>query len=101
MLSSAHVHALQFSRASGGACVSAHLMVSGRTGDIAALAINSVEGGGVYIRNLRPFTGGQDAYSVKFGTSQDRLTALDAARAFLATQEARARAILSQALKER
>lgn len=79
----------------GIAYVSAHPIISGREGNIAALDINSVEGSSVYIRNLRPFTGGQDAYSVKFVTLQDKQTALDSARVYLAAQAARIRAILA------
>ncbi len=56
----------------GIATVSAHAAASGKAGDIPALDIDSVEGSSVYIRNLRPFTGGQDATSVKYVTPQDR-----------------------------
>lgn len=60
----------------GIAYVPAHTIISGRKGNIAALDINSVEGSSVYIRNLRPFIGGQDAYSVKYITDGDKQTAI-------------------------
>lgn len=84
----------------GIAAVSARATVSGKAGDIPALDIDSVEGSSVYIRNLRPFTGGQDAYSVKFVTPQDRQTALDPAREYLAEQESRIKAILEHPCSE-
>ena len=43
----------------------------------------------VDIRNLEPFTGGEDSYSVKVITTQDRQTALDSARSVLSLQIAR------------
>ena len=49
----------------GYATVSAHALISGKSGNIPAYAINQVEGTSLYIRNLQPFTGGRDAYSVK------------------------------------
>ncbi len=84
----------------GVALVSAHTTINGKAGNIAALDIDSVEGSSLYIRNLQPFTGGQDAYSVKFVTNQDKQTALDSARASLAAQEARISGILMQPCKE-
>ena len=84
----------------GIATVSARAMASGKAGDIPALDIDSVEGGSIYIRNLRPFTGGQDATSVKYVTPQDRQTALDSAREYLAEQESRIKAILEHPCSE-
>ena len=84
----------------GVAHVSAHTVTSGKSGNIGALDIDSVEGSSVYIRNLRAFTGGQDAYSVKFVTPQDRQTALDSARGYLAGQVSRIRAILENPCSE-
>ncbi len=60
----------------GYATVSAHTLISGKQGNIPALAINSVIGSSLYIRNLSAFTGGRDSYSVKFVTVQDKQTAL-------------------------
>src|SRR6266699_6198099 len=48
----------------GHATVQAHALLSGNAGNLPTLAINQVEGSSVYIRNLQPFTGGKDAYSV-------------------------------------
>jgi hypothetical protein len=64
----------------GVAAVSAHALVSGKSGNIAAYTINQVEGSSVYIRNLSPFSGGRDSYSVKFATAQDKQVALTKAR---------------------
>jgi hypothetical protein len=81
----------------GVAYVSAHAM-SGKSGNIAAYDINHVLGSSVYIRNLRPFTGGQDAYSVKVITAQDKQNALDLAKQALEAKVYSVRAIL-QSLK--
>src|SRR6266568_8091001 len=70
------------------AYVSAHALVRGKAGNITAYAINSVEGSSVYIRNVTPFHGGSDAYSVKFVTALDRQTALAKARQHLAVLSA-------------
>ena len=84
----------------GVATVSAHTVTRGKSGNISALDIDSVEGSSVYIRNLSAFTGGQDAYSVKLVTPQDRQIALDAARGYLAGQVSRIRAILENPCSE-
>ena len=84
----------------GIAAVSAHAMAGGKAGNIPALDIDSVEGSSVYIRNLRPFTGGQDARSVRFVTPQDRQAALEAARVYLAAQVTRIQAILERPCSE-
>lgn len=68
----------------GFATVAAHALSSGKQGNIPAYAINRVEGSSVYIRNLTAFSGGRDAYSVKFVTAQDRQAALETARQYLA-----------------
>jgi baseplate J-like protein len=70
----------------GVAYVSAHAATSGKSGNIATLDIDSVEGTALYMRNLAAFTGGADSYSVKFVTAQDRETALSKARAILLPQ---------------
>src|SRR6266567_4567884 len=56
----------------GHATVQAHALLSGNAGNLPTLAINQVEGSSVYIRNLQPFTGGKDAYSVSFVTPTDK-----------------------------
>ena len=69
----------------GRATVSAHALISGKSGNLAALAINQVIGSSLYIRNLTAFSGGRDSYSVKFITSQDRALALKQLHDLLAT----------------
>src|SRR6266567_6723309 len=66
--------------------VEAHATVSGKGGNIPAIAIDRVEGTSLYIRNLSAFTGGKDSYSVKFVTVQDQQTALLQARGILFVQ---------------
>jgi hypothetical protein len=63
--------------------VEAHALVSGKGGNFATLAINQVIGSSLYIRNLTPFYGGHNAYTVKFITSNDRSVALSKARTIL------------------
>ena len=77
----------------GVATVSSHA-ASGKAGNIAAYDINRVIGSSVYVRNLRPFTGGQDAYSVKYPTPQDKQSALDTAKQTLEAQAQDVKAIL-------
>lgn len=84
----------------GIAYVSAHAVANGSKGNIPTLDIDSVEGSSTYIRNLRPFTGGRDAVSVKFVTPQDRQTALDSARVYLTAQVTRIKAILEHPCSE-
>jgi hypothetical protein len=72
----------------GYATVATHTLVSGHAGNIPALAVNTVAGSSVYIRNVTPFHGGSDAYSVKFVTALDRQTALAKARQHLAVLSA-------------
>lgn len=79
----------------GVASVSAHTLVSGKAGNIPQYDINKVEGSSIYIRNLTAFTGGNNSYSVKVETPQDRQTALDSARATLASQVAKIQAYLA------
>jgi hypothetical protein len=66
------------------ASVSAHAQIIGKAGNIPALAVDTVEGSSVYIRNLTAFRGGRDAYSVKVVTAHDRRAALAKARQRLA-----------------
>lgn len=70
----------------GVASVSAHAVSSGKSGNIPTLDIDSVEGTALYIRNLQPFTGGAESYSVRFITAQDRENALAQARVLLLQQ---------------
>lgn len=84
----------------GVAKVSAHALQAGQQGNIQRLQINVVIGSSVYVRNLDNFTGGQDAYSVKVVTRQDRQTAINTAKAFLATQTVQIRAMLASPCKE-
>src|SRR5260370_31937879 len=56
--------------------VSAHALASGKGGNIPALAVDTVEGSSVYVRNVASFQDGRDAYSVKIVTFQDRQSAL-------------------------
>jgi hypothetical protein len=70
----------------GVATVSAHSLVSGKGGNIAILTINNVVNSSIYIRNLQPFHGGQNAYSVTFTTATDRANALESARTRLKAQ---------------
>jgi hypothetical protein len=68
----------------GYAVVSAHATIAGTSGNIPALAVDTVIGSSVYVRNLTAFQGGEDAYSVKFATAQDKQIALATARQHLA-----------------
>jgi hypothetical protein len=64
----------------GWATVSAHALASGVAGNIPTLSVNQVIGSSVYVRNLSAFSGGRNAYSVKFITSNDRSNALSKIR---------------------
>lgn len=70
----------------GIAYVSAHAARAGAAGNIQTLAINQVEGTALYIRNLQPFSGGQNSYNVTFVTAQDKQHTLSQARANLQQQ---------------
>lgn len=72
----------------GYATVSAHAATPGTPGNIPTLAIDTVVGSSVYVRNLTAFHGGSDAYSIKVITAQDKQTALDKARQHLAVVSA-------------
>ena len=72
----------------GYATVAAHALASGKAGNIPALAVDTVEGSSVFVRNLAAFQGGSDAYSVKFATPQDTQTALTKARSALTIKSA-------------
>ncbi len=68
----------------GYAVVSAHMLLSGKAGNIPPYTIDRVVGSSIYIRNLQSFIGGKDAYSVKVITPQDQQAALIKARQLLA-----------------
>ena len=84
----------------GIARVSAHVVTAGSQGNIPSYAINEVYGTSLYIRNLHAFKGGKNSYSITVATVQDRQTALDSARAILATQEAKMHEFLSYPCNE-
>jgi hypothetical protein len=64
----------------GYATVSAHAVIPGARGNIRMLAIDQVEGTALFIRNLQPFTGGQNTSTTTFITPTDRTNALENAR---------------------
>jgi Baseplate J-like protein len=70
----------------GYATVPAHALISGKAGNIPALAIDTVEGSSVYVRNLTSFHGGRNAYSVTFVTAQDIQGAVSIAHHLLAAE---------------
>jgi hypothetical protein len=70
----------------GVATVSAHALISGQKGNLRPFTINQVYGTSLFVRNLQTFTGGREAYSVKFVTAQDRKNALNQARSLLIKQ---------------
>lgn len=80
----------------GTAIVQAHTVLPGAQGNIPSYAINQVYGASLYIRNIQAFHGGENAYSIKVVTTQDKQTAIDTARSFLASQEAHRQAILAK-----
>lgn len=63
----------------GTAYASAKALTPGKSGNIQTLAVNAVYGTALYIRNMSPFIGGRDGYSVNFATTQDRQNAVSAA----------------------
>lgn len=70
----------------GWAQVRAHAVVSGQRGNLPPYSINSVVGSSIFIRNMSSLYGGQDAYSVKFVTSNDRNVAFSKIRDLLASK---------------
>lgn len=84
----------------GLATVPARAVQAGRIGNIQTLAVNADFGTALYIRNLSPFTGGQDAYSVTIQLPQDREAAIHVARALVASQKAQILAFLVSPCKE-
>lgn len=67
----------------GVASVRAQAVTPGASGNLDSLAIDAVYGTSLYIKNTRPFTGGQDSYSVPVIQPQDIQHALAQARASL------------------
>ena len=70
----------------GWAQVRAHAVVSGQRGNLPPYSINSVVGSSIFIRNMSSLYGGQDAYSVKFVTSNDHNVAFSKIRDLLASK---------------
>jgi baseplate J-like protein len=70
----------------GTASVMAQAVVAGGKGNIAPFDIQLVYGTSLYIKNYRNFTGGQEAQTVTFITSQDRQISLSQARQSLIQQ---------------
>ncbi|SRR5260221_3569513 len=67
----------------GYATVQAHALISGKQGNIPALAINSVIGSSLYIRNMTSFHGGNDSYTRPLQLPKDRQAALLRAKGIL------------------
>jgi hypothetical protein len=82
------------------ATVTARAVRAGIGGNIRALAVNAVYGTALYVRNLFPFSGGQEAYSVKVVLPTDRQTAITRARAAVSGQQAHKTAVLDEPCKE-
>lgn len=80
--------------------VEAKAVVNGTAGNIPVLSINAVYGTSLYIRNLQAFQGGENSYSVKVETPQDRQTALEAAMSLLTAQKTKISAFLAFPCKE-
>src|SRR5260370_1214251 len=70
----------------GYATVNAHAAIPGTSGNIPALAIDTVIGSSVYVRNLAAFTGGRNASSVAFVTASDTQRAVTTAHHLLAAE---------------
>ncbi len=71
----------------GIATVSAHAIEAGKQGNIQADAIDQIYGSAISIKNLVPFTDGQDASTQTYVTSKDQQQALDTARRQLAGKQ--------------
>jgi hypothetical protein len=84
----------------GVAPVAARAVQAGKGGNIAALAVNAVYGTALYVRNLTPFSGGHDAYSITVQLPKDWQTAINVARSLLASQQAKIAAVLANPCKE-
>lgn len=84
----------------GMATVPAKAIQAGRMGNIQTLGVNAVYGIALYVRNLAPFNGGNNAYSVIIQLPKDREKALSVARAVVASQKAQVGAFLAKLCKE-
>jgi hypothetical protein len=84
----------------GVATVRARTIQTGKSSNIQTLAVNAVYGTALYVRNLVPFSGGNNAYSVIVQLPKDRQTAINLARAFVASQKAQVPATLASPCKE-
>ncbi len=84
----------------GMATVPARAVVAGKGSDIATFEINAVYGTALYVRNMSPFTGGNDAYSEKFITSNDRDMATSKVRALIVSNIAQVQATLASPCSE-
>lgn len=60
----------------GVATVSAHAVMAGSSGNIPAGSVDRTYGMDIFIRNLSAFSGGADAYAVRYETNQDKQAAL-------------------------
>ncbi len=72
----------------GETSVSAHAIHPGTGGNIAPYALQATYGSAISIKNLTAFTGGQDAYSEPYTTSQDKAKALNSARTQVQREQA-------------
>ncbi len=67
----------------GVASVRAQAVTPGASGNLAPLAIDAVYGTSLYLRNIQPFTGGKNSYSVHITQPTDIQNALTQARTLL------------------
>ena len=84
----------------GLATIPARAVQAGKSGNIGTLSINAVYGTALYVRNLSPFRGGSDAYSIAVQLPKDREKAINTARALVASQKAQVQAFLAKPCKE-
>jgi hypothetical protein len=84
----------------GIASVPAQTVVSGKRGNMLPLSIDAVYGTSLYIRNLSPFTGGRDAFSIHVVTPQNTKAAIDNARLSLTSYVSQIRAFLAYPCNE-
>lgn len=75
----------------GIATVEAHAVQPGAAGNIAAYSISANDGSSLVIKNLGAFTGGRDARTVKYATTEDNNNALAAARKQVESEQLSAR----------
>jgi hypothetical protein len=80
--------------------VPAKALTPGKSGNIPELTINAVYGTALYVRNLSPFTGGSNAYSVMIQLPKDRQAAINTARALVASRQSQVQAFLATPCRE-